>query len=159
QALDEIRAGADKRSAVQVAKAIRTVPENAPRHGASVSGPPSKGAAPRPRTLSDPEAQEAWPMKLDEAIRIALDNCEVIRVISFGSQCLPVGCIEPTAPCTGPIVISKLNADGDVSRFKAEALALVRSVEQQYWNLAQAHVQLWAADRAVELAKEIQARE
>jgi hypothetical protein len=160
EALDEIRTSSGgKRTAAQVAKAIRSFPENAPPLGSSLAGSLPKGAAARPRTLSDPEAGEVWPMKLDEAIRIALDNCEVIRVISFGSQCLPVGCIKPTAPCTGPIVISKLNADGDVSRFKAEALALVRSVEQQYWDLAQAHVQLWAADRAVELAKEIQARE
>jgi outer membrane protein TolC len=35
----------------------------------------------------------------------------------------------------------------------------VRSIEQQYWNLAQAHVQLWSADRAVELAREILVRE
>jgi Outer membrane efflux protein len=35
----------------------------------------------------------------------------------------------------------------------------MRSVEQQYWNLAQAHVQLWAADRAVSLANEILKRE
>ena len=35
----------------------------------------------------------------------------------------------------------------------------VRSVEQQYWNLAQAHVQLWASDRAVSLAQEILNRE
>ncbi len=38
-------------------------------------------------------------------------------------------------------------------------MAQVRSVEQQYWNLAQAHVQLWAADRAVSLAKEVLERE
>ena len=38
-------------------------------------------------------------------------------------------------------------------------MAHVRSVEQQYWNLAQAHVQLWSADRAVSLAEEILKRE
>jgi outer membrane protein TolC len=35
----------------------------------------------------------------------------------------------------------------------------VRSIEQQYWNLAQAHVQLWAADRAATLAEEVLNRE
>ena len=38
-------------------------------------------------------------------------------------------------------------------------MAQVRSVEQQYWNLPQAHVQLWAADRAVSMGKEVLDRE
>ena len=38
-------------------------------------------------------------------------------------------------------------------------MAHVRSVEQQYWNLAQQHVQLWSAGKAVELAREIVNRE
>jgi outer membrane protein TolC len=42
-----------------------------------------------------------------------------------------------------------------LERFKAEVMAHVRSVEQQYWNLAQAHVRLWNSDRAVSLAQEI----
>ncbi len=58
-----------------------------------------------------------------------------------------------------PIVIARLNADAAVWRFKAEVMAEVRSIEQQYWNLAQAHVQLWSADRAVSLAQEILNRE
>ena len=58
-----------------------------------------------------------------------------------------------------PIVIARINADAAVWRFKAEVMAHVRSVEQQYWNLAQSHVQLWASDRAVSLAKEILNRE
>ncbi len=58
-----------------------------------------------------------------------------------------------------PIVIARLNADAAVWRFKAEIMAEVRSIEQQYWNLAQAHVQLWSADRAVSLAAEILKRE
>ena len=58
-----------------------------------------------------------------------------------------------------PIVIARLNADAAVWRFKAEIMAEVRSIEQQYWNLAQAHVQLWSADRAVSLAQEILNRE
>ncbi len=56
-------------------------------------------------------------------------------------------------------MIQRLNADAAVWRFKAEVMAHVRSVEQQYWNLAQAHVQLWSSDRAVSLAQEILNRE
>jgi outer membrane protein TolC len=261
----------------------------------------------KPRTTNDPEAQEVWPMTLQQAIRIGLDNSEVVRVIAFGAQGIPIGGFEPTplntgasagvasslgagtlqtvydpailetqiatalsnfdtafttsvlwgnntqpfnngvqggslnltgtkfpivsvndsatfqmglskqtetgatlgvvhninwsyqnssflvwpsayttniqltltqpllgsAPLPGqpagrpvgleanraPIVISRLNADAAVWRFKAEVMASVRSVEQQYWNLAQSHVQLWASDRAVSLAQEILNRE
>ena len=34
-----------------------------------------------PRTTSNPEAEEYWEMTLQEALRIGLDNAEVIRVI------------------------------------------------------------------------------
>jgi outer membrane protein TolC len=58
-----------------------------------------------------------------------------------------------------PIVVARLNADAAVWRFKAEIMAHCRSVEQQYWNLAQAHVQYWSSERAVSLAEEILTRE
>ncbi|MHC5543377.1 TolC family protein, partial [Singulisphaera rosea] len=51
------------------------------------------------------------------------------------------------------------NADAAVWRFKAEIMAHVRSIEQQYWSLAQQHVQLWSSEKAVELAEEIKRRE
>jgi len=254
----------------------------------------------KPRTTNDPEAAEVWPMTLQQAIRIGLDNSEVVRVIAFGAQGIPIGGFEPTPLNSGasagvasslgagtlqtvydpailetqiavalsnfdtafttsilwgdnvqpynngvqggslsltgtkfpivsvndsltyqiglskrtetgallgvthninwsyqnssflvwpsayttnvqltltqpllgsaalpgqsagppvgleanraPIVISRLNADAAVWRFKAEIMAHCRSVEQQYWNLAQSHVQLWASDRAVSFA-------
>lgn len=55
----------------------------------------------RPRTTDNPEAQEIWQMTLPEAIRIGLDNSEVIRVISLGAQGIPVGGFEPTPLNTG----------------------------------------------------------
>jgi outer membrane protein TolC len=261
----------------------------------------------KPRTTNDPEAQEVWPMTLQQAIRIGLDNSEIVRVIAFGAQGIPIGGFEPTplntgasagvasslgagtlqsvydpailetqiasalstfdtafttsilwgknttpfnngvqggslsltgtkypvvslndsatfqmglskqtetgatlgvvhniawsyqnssflvwpsayttniqltltqpllgsAPLPGqapgkpvgleanraPIVIARLNADAAVWRFKAEVMAHVRSVEQQYWSLSQSHVQLWSSDRAVSLADEILKRE
>jgi outer membrane protein TolC len=259
----------------------------------------------KPRTTNDPEAREIWQMPLPEAIRIGLDNSEVVRVISLGAQGIPVGGFEPTplniggagissalgaaplqsiydpaiqetaiatalsnfdtnfttsllwghsvapfnnaisagtfvaatrfpvifnqdtaqfqsglqkrtatgallgvthninylysnstlnvtpsayttnlqfsltqpllgsAPLAGgqagppvgleanraPIVIARLSADAAVWRFKAEVMAHVRSIEQQYWSLAQQHVQLWSSEKAVELAEEIVKRE
>src|SRR3954466_9082439 len=50
----------------------------------------------KPRTTNDPEAREIWQMPLQEAIRIGLDNSEVVRVISLGAQGIPVGGFEPT---------------------------------------------------------------
>jgi outer membrane protein TolC len=58
-----------------------------------------------------------------------------------------------------PIIIARLTADNSVWQFKLEVMAEVRSIEQQYWSLAQQHVQLWAAEKAVELAEEILKRE
>ncbi len=261
----------------------------------------------KPRTTNDPEAEEVWPMTLQEAIRIGLDNSEIVRVIPFGAQGIPIGGFEPSplntgagagvagalgsgslesvydpavqetqiaqalsvfdtafttnmtwgkntqpfnnaiqggsltltgprtvvlsvqdtanfqiglqkrtatgallgivhnvnwlyqnstfltypsayttniqmsltqplmgsAPLPGqaagppvgleanraPIVIARLNADAAIWRFKAGVLAHVRSIEQQYWSLAQQHVQLWSSEKAVELAREIVNRE
>jgi outer membrane protein TolC len=261
----------------------------------------------KPRTTNDPEAQEIWEMSLQQAIKIGLDNSEIVRVIAFGAQGIPIGGFEPTplntgasagvasslgagtlqsvydpailetqiatalstfdtafttsilwgnntqpfnngvqggslsftgtrfpivsvndsatyqiglskqtayggtlgivhnvawsyqnssflvwpsayttnlqltltqpllgsAPLPGqaaprpvgleanraPIVIARLQADAAVWRFKAEIMAHCRSVEQQYWNLAQAHVQYWSSERAVSLAEEILTRE
>jgi hypothetical protein len=57
-----------------------------------------------PRNLDDAEAPETWPMTLHEATRIALDNSEIVRVIAFGSQGVPIGGFEPTALKTGACV-------------------------------------------------------
>ncbi|MBX6313874.1 MAG: TolC family protein, partial [Isosphaeraceae bacterium] len=58
-----------------------------------------------------------------------------------------------------PIVIARLNADTAVWRFKAEVMAMVRSIEQQYWVLAQQQVRLWASETAVDLGEQILKRE
>jgi outer membrane protein TolC len=250
-----------------------------------------------PRTTSNPEAQQVWELTLPEAIRIGLQNSEVVRVIALGAQGIPVGGFEPTPLNTGaggalgtgtlttvydpaiqetqiaqalsafdanlsttlfwnrnvapfnnaitagtfiagaqfpvvftqetanfattlqkrtavgstvsvahnvqylftnsptnvfpsayttntqlrfsqpllggsqqfgpsgleanraPIVIARLNADVAVWRFKAEVMAMVRSIEQQYWALAQQQVRLWASETAVELGEQILRRE
>ena len=250
-----------------------------------------------PRTPQNPEAENVWPMTLQEAIRVGIDNGEVIRVISLGAQGIPIGGFEPTPLNTGPsgalgqgtlssvydpaiqetqihtalsrfdaqfttsmlwgrsespfnnaiqagtfnataarfpvilaqetdafstgiqkvvatggtayvthnvnfaysnspanvfpsayttntqlrftqpllggtaqtpsgleanrapILIARLTADSTVWQFKAEVMAMVRSIEQQYWALAQQHIQLWSKEVAVELGEEILRRE
>ncbi len=98
--------------------------------------------AQQPRRTSSPikERGETWSLALREAIYIGLDNSEVVRVISVGRY---------ETPCT----IVPQNPGVNAQRFKAEVMAQVRSIEQQYWNLSQAHVHLSSAEKAVELAK------
>jgi outer membrane protein TolC len=135
-----------------------------PAASSDASPKPSEKGAP-PRTMDDPEAQETWPMTLRDAIGIALDNSEIVRIVALGAR--GVGGAASTGTENAkreysegkPIGIARVNADASSGRFRAEVMALVRSVEQQYWNLAQAHVQLWAADRAASMAKEVLDRE
>jgi outer membrane protein TolC len=116
------------------------------------------------RTLDDPEV-ELWPMTLREAYRIALDNDEMVRVITLGVGGLGTYFV-PTAVQAGiaahetdagpvPIVIAWVGADASLWRFKAEVMARIRSVEQLYWGLAQAHNRLWAADRTLILLQDV----
>ena len=58
----------------------------------------------KPRTTNDPEAEELWPMTLQEAIRIGLDNAEVVRVINLGAQGIPIEGFEPTFPSRRPLL-------------------------------------------------------
>ena len=82
------------------------------------------------------EPGDDWALTLPEAIRIGLENADEVRVISVGGN-------------GTPSKIAPRNRGVDVERFKAEVMAHVRSIEQQYWNLAQANVQFRAAETAV----------
>jgi hypothetical protein len=118
------------------------------------------------------EDQEVDPMQLRRAIGVALANSEFPRVIFRGDQNVPVancfGCEPTPAPKKPPanlpiglrandrsIIIAPFNADTSIERFKGEVIALVSSVEQRYWNLGQAHVRLWCADRTVTTVQEV----
>jgi len=116
--------------------------------------------APKPAAAVKP--QEVWHLSLAEAIRIGLENSEVVRVITLGP-----GVTVRTEPAAGAgrmadradLVIARLNADASIWNFKAAVMAHVRSVEQQYWALSQCQVNLWAREAAVRLGEEIFARE
>ena len=115
------------------------------------------------------DAQEVWHLTLPEAIRIGLENSEVVRVISLGAQGLPVVGLEPAPsnpgevgvepPAAPGIVIARLNADASIWNFKAAIMAHVRSIEQQYWALCHEQVTLWSRETAVKLGEEILRRE
>jgi hypothetical protein len=120
------------------------------------SKPRSKTAASARKTKTKAEPEETWPLTLSDAIRIALDNSEIVRVIASANQC-PAGGSTPTEPevAPEPIVICRLYADAAIWRFKSEVMAQVRSVEQMYWELAQARAALEAVDQAMGIAGRI----
>jgi hypothetical protein len=92
------------------------------------------------------EPGDAWALTLPEAIRIGLENAGEIRVISVGGTGTP----SKIAPRIGGV---------DLERFKAEVMSHLRSIEQQYWNLAQAYVAVSSAAKAVDLARSVAHRE
>jgi hypothetical protein len=62
----------------------------------AVAGMPSAPSN-RPKA-STQDAEEIWRLTLPEAIRIGLDNSEVVRVISTGATLIPLGDFKPTPP-------------------------------------------------------------
>jgi hypothetical protein len=113
-----------------------------------VPGPcagPDRPEASRPKGVDDPEAGEPWELSLRDAIRIGLENAEAVRVLSVGGR--------------GTVVIARADREMNAWRFKAEVMAHVRSIEQQYWSLAQQRAQLASAEKAVGLAEQIIKRE
>ncbi len=120
----------------------------------------------KPRTGGDAKPEEVWHLSLRDAIRIGLDNSEVIRVFSKGVPNLgngfdmsPPGVEAPIEPTDPSIAIAPLNYDGSTWKFKADVMAHVRSIEQQYWALAHQSVVLWSRETAVRLGTEILHRE
>jgi RNA polymerase sigma factor (sigma-70 family) len=103
---------------------------------------------------------EVWYLSIRDAVRIGLELSEVVRVLSVSGS-------NPTQPQKGSMdrlkdavcVIQPVGADTNPQRFKAEVMALVRSIEQQYWSLSQQYIQLFWAERTVEFAEDLQKRE
>jgi RNA polymerase sigma factor (sigma-70 family) len=100
----------------------------------------------RRTSLGLKESDELWPLTLREAFGIGLDNSKTVRLISFAGK-------------GTPFKIAPRNDKIDAERFKFMAMAEVSTIEQQYWNLVQAHSQLLAAEQAVASAEEILKKE
>jgi outer membrane protein TolC len=100
-------------------------------------------------------AAEVWQLTLRDAIRIGLENSEVIRIVPDPAR----NGEAPRAVNNAPIVIARLNADASFWNFKAAVMARLRSIEQQYWALSQQQIQIWAREQAVKLNEEIVRRE
>jgi len=121
--------------------------------------PPSAALVPtvgKPGETPVSEVRDLWGLSLPEAIRISLDNSEVVRLIR---------CSGPAQICKGqppdewdgttPLIIGRVQTDANLWRLKAEVMVHIRSVEQQYWSLAQQYTQREASEKAVALAQEL----
>jgi len=123
----------------------------------------------KPRTHDNPAADVVWHLSLPDAIRIGLENSEVVRVITIGApDKAPAAGFEPTPfgngvtiepPSSPGLVIARVNGNAQIENFKSAIMAHVRSIEQQYWALSQQHIVLWSRETAVRLGEEILRRE
>ena len=102
--------------------------------------------------IKDAEKPDPWPLDLATATHIAFDNSEHFRVVEFGVSGL--GAYFPLHTY-GPLTIARLDAKVPLAKFKANAMALVRSVEQAYWNLARAQVALKSKKQVVRATQEL----
>ncbi len=125
-----------------------SAPSEAPRPASSQPSP--LVSSPPPEKLGD----KAWSLSLRDAVRIGLKNADFVDVLPHragGGWQTPLKDSEDRfrdANCS----VHPVYADANPHRFKADVMALVRSIEQQYWCLSQQHVQLWAAEEAARLA-------
>ena len=144
---------------------------------------------PAPRLVAPPhlgpdtKPDEVWHLTLPEAIRIGLENSEVVRCLWIGAQPISVGGVEPdfagpvvpagaatpdladgplenvppatVGPHPSPMGIARINGDASIWSFKAAIMAHVRSVEQQYWALSAMNITLWSRETAVRLISEL----
>ncbi len=92
---------------------------------------------------------DTWPLSLREAIRIGLKNSKAIHVVETPKN----------LGRDAQFVIAATDHGVDPYRFRSEVMAHVRSVAQQYWALNQGLVDVWAAEKAVELGEGIVKRE
>ena len=87
----------------------------------------------------------AWPLTRAQAILLALEHCDTIRVVSTPRA--PNSLKHPYKSLFGT-QIARAIADSSIVRFQGEVMALVRSVSQKFGALSLKQVQLDAVERA-----------
>ncbi len=132
------------------------------RPGTAAHDGPVRSAAAPPAPFHEPEkfGANAWPLSLREAIRIGLENSHTIHVSGTGGQApdSPEPTREqdsPARPRAADCTVQPADGKASTQRFRSEVMALVRSIEQQYWMLCQQLVALWAAEQAVRLTEDV----
>jgi hypothetical protein len=156
-----------------------TIAQAAPPAARPEAEPPQPALA----VLAGEADDNRWPMSLPDAIRIALDNSEIARVVAFpapdaatavpdrrdasllvcwprlgspaGSGFIPDGSV----PVAGPIVVERLNVGTPHWRFRPEIMAMVRSVEQQYWVVAAQRSRVASIAQLVKTERDIYEKE
>lgn len=105
--------------------------------------------------------RQACPLTVKEAIRVGLENSEVVRVVTPGATGLdgklPSGSPDDAARKQAegePIVIDSLHADATAWAVKNAVQEQVRSIEQQYWALSSQYAHRRACEVAVGIAEE-----
>jgi hypothetical protein len=101
--------------------------------------PPARSV--QPRRVETAESVRS--LSLNEAIRLALENSEVVRVVAEEADDRP-----------DSLVVARIVHDINDFRFRDSLAEMVRSVEQQYRALAQVQAQLWACKSALEMGEE-----
>jgi hypothetical protein len=116
----------------------------------------SIGPAPIPTLLAGDAKVETWPMTIHAAIRIGLGNSEIFFA-RFTYLEAPPRCFDVSErePMPGPTLIRAVKADTSPSQVRTDAMALVRSVEQQYWALAARRVRVWCTEQAIGTCRDI----
>jgi hypothetical protein len=141
---------------------------------ANPNSPHAINSKPKPEGPAGPVEKQIWRLTLSDAIKIALDNGEIVRVIpqrettgptgagftpatapGARPMLVPVDLLEGMKPDPSSLVIVRLNADAGLERFRSEVMAAVRSVVELYWNLAEMDAAVWAAEQSVNLARDV----
>ena len=106
-----------------------------------------------------PEPEGPRHLTLAEAIRIGLENTDVVRFLPPEPR--PAGAAGPAPEGFGreknraDVAIARANTDLSTWDFKAAVMAHVRSVEQQYWALAMFQANVRAREAALATGREI----
>ncbi len=145
-----------KRDAIELART--TKPNDQPvfdEHSTCPVDHSAKVETARPRlVVGELGPCEAWELTLPSATRIALENCEALRLLNFEFRHAKSS-KEDTRPVSPEVWIAKLCRDASSETFHHEISALVRSVEQQYWALYLAGKTYAAQESALNLCEEL----
>lgn len=93
--------------------------------------------------------REKWELTLSEAVRIGLANAENVRIL----------CERVEEDDQVYVTIAPREPAVSRWQFKAETMALVHAIEQQYWALSYRRTQLAAEEHVVKTARQLVARE
>jgi len=101
-------------------------------------------------------ASPPWPLPLHQAVRMALDHDERVRLIPESQESNRLS--GPGAD-QSEIVVARVDADTSICRFEREIMALVRSVRLLYGKLYLKQVQLALTEAAIKRLDEVRKQE